>query len=451
MKLKKIIVLLVMLMFFTSVYAEEKDAYIFSDGMTFVSFNDVAFDANNYVAVGTSDTDNLGLITKGSGEEVLWKKNIGSKYEPAEFYKVVVVGDGYIAVGSIGHHGIIVKYDKEGNVKWQSKDETSDSVYQCLYVLKSGKIIVVGYNIKDSDSSNVISFISRYTSTGVLEKKVTFDSFSIKWDMKNTLSYFQSAINSIDDNSILIALNNNDGRGYILKTNGDFSSVSDFSDVTSDSIKNEKIFVNDINIVNNNYIFIGNSIIGASSDSFDDPDDAIGINCVIHLYTYLKDGKFVKDIINKSRNLFILRTFVVGDALVGFGSLFDDPIYLSAIQIDLDGKYIDITKIINAIEYNIFLTVTKKSDSDYLMSFTTPDTIFGIETPDPHDTHVVLKNIHINLVKQPKKEESNISEKKVKVPDTISDASKISIVLGCVMIISSICGILYLKKNKNFE
>lgn len=143
-----LVILELVLMAIIFVYREFNIDYV--DGL-----NDVEIIDDGYIAVGSSNFSNSRYVSKktynhtivetGKNEEIIalqakivkydsdqniiWEKTYDCDYD-SEFFSVLPVSDGYIAVGSYVYEyeqidlntrdGLIVKYDTDGNVVWES-------------------------------------------------------------------------------------------------------------------------------------------------------------------------------------------------------------------------------------------------------------------------------------------------------------------------------------------
>lgn len=145
-------------------------------------FRDITLDQDGYVAVGYSNSTNGDLqgLNKGSWDAVIvkynkegtivWNKTFGGSYTDY-FFSIATTPDGYIAVGQSSStnqdlqglnkgsfDGIIVKYDKDGNVIWNHNfgGNMLDRFYH-VKVTEDGYIVVgnAGSNDQDLQGKNM--------------------------------------------------------------------------------------------------------------------------------------------------------------------------------------------------------------------------------------------------------------------------------------------------------
>lgn len=157
------------------------------------SFNSVISVLDGYIAVGKSNSTNIdGMTNIGSYDSVsvkydlngnvLWQKNWGGT-SSEEFYSVVKISSGYIAVGNSGssditgitniggNDAIIVKYDLTGNMAWQKNWGGSLTDLYSSITESSDGYVAVGFSQSTdiTDLTNIGSLdavIVKYDTSG---------------------------------------------------------------------------------------------------------------------------------------------------------------------------------------------------------------------------------------------------------------------------------------------
>lgn len=135
-----------------------------------------------YIVVGSTKSKKINEVSTGVGNglvvkydkegNVVWSKYYGGNGHE-EFYDVTVVSDGYVAVGytastdidglnnSGANDGLVVKFDKEGNIVWQTLiGGTGDDYIHAIKETNDGNLIVVG---------RFASSIGEHTNNGGLD------------------------------------------------------------------------------------------------------------------------------------------------------------------------------------------------------------------------------------------------------------------------------------------
>jgi hypothetical protein len=135
-----------------------------------------------YIVVGSTKSKKINEVSTGTGNGLIikydkqgnieWDKYYGGNgFE--EFYDVVVVNDGYVAVGYTlstdiegttnngSNDGLVVKFDNDGNVVWQTLiGGTGDDYLHAIRENNEGNLIVVG---------RFASSIGEHTNNGGLD------------------------------------------------------------------------------------------------------------------------------------------------------------------------------------------------------------------------------------------------------------------------------------------
>lgn len=145
-------------------------------------FNSVITTTDGYVVVGnvTNDKEDstknqLGLLVKYDKEgNILWEKRYESSYN-TEFYKIFSFTDGYLVVGSslkqadsdIDNEGgaLLFKYDLEGNLVWKQFYGDKEKARFNSLVVVDQSIYVVGKNNLDTGIIVVYSLDGSVSST----------------------------------------------------------------------------------------------------------------------------------------------------------------------------------------------------------------------------------------------------------------------------------------------
>ena len=135
-----------------------------------------------YIVVGSTKSKKINEVSTGVGNglvvkydkdgNVEWDKFYGGNAHE-EFYDVIVVNDGYVAVGYTmstdiegltnngSNDGLVVKFDKDGNIVWQTLiGGTGDDYIHAIRVMPNGNLIVVG---------RFASSIGEHTNNGGLD------------------------------------------------------------------------------------------------------------------------------------------------------------------------------------------------------------------------------------------------------------------------------------------
>lgn len=167
------IVLLLGLFIVSGVYSElKKDNGSVSRSNSYDILNSIILDSTDIVSVGSSNfkhskwNDYINGASKAKifrmdqYGKVIFEKVYNSK-KSSSFHSVVSVTDGYIVVGNVTNDkddsnknqlGLIVKYDKEGNIVWEKTYESSYNTEFYKVISFSDGYFVVGSSLKQVDS-----------------------------------------------------------------------------------------------------------------------------------------------------------------------------------------------------------------------------------------------------------------------------------------------------------
>ncbi len=164
------------------------------------SLNSLILDGTDIVAVGSSNFKYSDFYSYTGGKEqaklIKYDKTGKVLFEEAyvdcftsEFRSIILVDDGYVVVGSYELDqddrvkiGLIIHYDKEGNIVWQNDFATNgNTIFYDVDEVEDG-YVVVGQSLSDDDSKNG-AVIVKYNKTGTLVWRRYFgntDSTSFK-------------------------------------------------------------------------------------------------------------------------------------------------------------------------------------------------------------------------------------------------------------------------------
>lgn len=183
------------------------------------SYYDAIKVSDGYLAVGSyiynysqiEEYTRDGLIVKYNDDgNIVWYKNY-QVLGDTEFYKVIEVKDGYIAIGQsiyenmeLGNHtsggGIIVKYDYDGNVLWFNNFGGNKSgCFKDIIVVDDGYIVCgkdganYGLLVKFSNNGNIVWHYSTY------ELAITDNSAFNAMALYDNKLYIASSINYSDE------------------------------------------------------------------------------------------------------------------------------------------------------------------------------------------------------------------------------------------------------------
>lgn len=168
-----VIVLLLGLFIFSGIYSEfKKDSGSVSRSNSYDILNSVVLDKTDIISVGSSNFkySEFNDYIKGASKakifrmdqhgKVIFEKVYDSK-KSSVFNSVITTDDGYIAIGSVSNDqdknsknqlGLLVKYDKEGNLLWEKRYESSYNTEFSKIVAFTDGYFVVGSSLKQTDS-----------------------------------------------------------------------------------------------------------------------------------------------------------------------------------------------------------------------------------------------------------------------------------------------------------
>lgn len=155
------------------------------------SLNSLILDGTDIVAVGSSNFRYSDSVDYTGGNEqakvIKYNKKGEVLFETAftegilsKYYSIVLTDDGYVTVGSYEmdqddrvNIGLIVFYDKEGNIVWKNELATNgDTIFYDVDTVSDG-YIVVGQSLSDQDLENG-AVIAKYSKSGSLVWKKYF-------------------------------------------------------------------------------------------------------------------------------------------------------------------------------------------------------------------------------------------------------------------------------------
>lgn len=155
------------------------------------SLNSLILDGTDIVAVGSSNFRYSDSVDYTGGNEqakvIKYNKKGEVLFETAftegilsKYYSIVLTDDGYVTVGSYEmdqddrvNIGLIVFYDKDGNIVWKNELATSgDTIFYDVDTVSDG-YIVVGQSLSDQDLENG-AVIAKYNKSGSLVWKKYF-------------------------------------------------------------------------------------------------------------------------------------------------------------------------------------------------------------------------------------------------------------------------------------
>ena len=155
------------------------------------SLNSLILDGTDIVAVGSSNFRYSDSVDYTGGNEqakvIKYNKKGEVLFETAftegilsKYYSIVLTDDGYVTVGSYEmdqddrvNIGLIVFYDKEGNIVWKNELAThGDTIFYDVDTVSDG-YIVVGQSLSDQDLENG-AVIAKYSKSGSLVWKKYF-------------------------------------------------------------------------------------------------------------------------------------------------------------------------------------------------------------------------------------------------------------------------------------
>ena len=155
------------------------------------SLNSLILDGTDIVAVGSSNFRYSDSVDYTGGNEqakvIKYNKKGEVLFETAftegilsKYYSIVLTDDGYVTVGSYEmdqddrvNIGLIVFYDKEGNIVWKNELATNgDTIFYDVDTVSDG-YIVVGQSLSDQPLENG-AVIAKYSKSGSLVWKKYF-------------------------------------------------------------------------------------------------------------------------------------------------------------------------------------------------------------------------------------------------------------------------------------
>lgn len=194
--MKKYLRIFILLLLPVLVSAKSVDTSQFGYGGTYNDlFNSVERTSDEgYIVVGSTKSKKINEVSTGVGNglvvkydkdgNVVWDKFYGGNGHE-EFYDVIVVNDGYVAVGYTlstdiegltnngSNDGLVVKFDKDGNIVWQTLiGGVGDDYIHAIKEMSNGNLIVVGRFASSIDehtnNGGLDGFIGMVDSTGKL-------------------------------------------------------------------------------------------------------------------------------------------------------------------------------------------------------------------------------------------------------------------------------------------
>ena len=182
--MKKYLRIFILLLLPVLVSAKSVETSQFGYGGTYNDlFNSVERTSDGgYIVVGSTKSKKINEVSTGVGNglvvkydkdgNVMWDKFYGGNGHE-EFYDVIVVNDGYVAVGYTlstdidgltnngSNDGLVVKFDKDGNIVWQTLiGGVGDDYIHAIKEMSDGNLIVVG---------RFASSIGEHTNNGGLD------------------------------------------------------------------------------------------------------------------------------------------------------------------------------------------------------------------------------------------------------------------------------------------
>ena len=155
--------------------------------------NDVLLDKSDIVVVGSSDFQYSKIHSPLEKKQVakvmkydskgtaLFEKAYDSEYN-STFQSVILVSDGYVAVGSVDQKendkktAIIVKYDKEGNLVWENSEPSGGQAeFYEAFSVADGIWVVGAGSVSQDDSLQTRALIAKYNFSGQLVYEKLFD------------------------------------------------------------------------------------------------------------------------------------------------------------------------------------------------------------------------------------------------------------------------------------
>lgn len=166
-----------------------QDKVVFLD--SYDSLNSLILDGTDIVAVGSSNFRYSDSVDYTGGNEqakvIKYNKKGEVLFETAftegilsKYYSIVLTDDGYVTVGSYEmdqddrvNIGLIVFYDKDGNIVWKNELATNgDTIFYDVDTVSDG-YIVVGQSLSDQPLENG-AVIAKYSKSGSLVWKKYF-------------------------------------------------------------------------------------------------------------------------------------------------------------------------------------------------------------------------------------------------------------------------------------
>ena len=194
--MKKYLRIFILLLLPVLVSAKSVETNQFGYGGTYNDlFNSVERTSDGgYIVVGSTISKQINEVSTGVGNglvvkydkdgNVVWNKFYGGSAHE-EFYDVIVVSDGYVAVGYTmstdieglttngGNDGLVVKFDNNGNIVWQTLiGGTGDDYIHAIREASNGNLVIVGRFASDigesTNNGGLDAFIGMVDSTGKL-------------------------------------------------------------------------------------------------------------------------------------------------------------------------------------------------------------------------------------------------------------------------------------------
>ncbi len=249
-------------------------------------FNDVVTVNDGFIAVGYSESTDQDLegLNKGHFDAIIvkydqngnmmWNRNFGGTGDD-RFEGVITVNDGYIVAGRSwsnngdlsgfnkgGWDGIVVKYDIAGNVNWKKNfgGSSTDNFYG-ISNAENGFIVIGNSYSNNHDVTGLQkgggdAVIVRYDSNGnvIWNRNFGGSSFDIFYDVKEVIDGYVAVGYSNSNNHDVLDMNKGLDDAVIVKydKSGNMVWNKNFGGSHVDYFRS-------IEIINNNYVVIGQS------------------------------------------------------------------------------------------------------------------------------------------------------------------------------------------------
>lgn len=227
------------------------------------TLNAVALDGTDIISVGSSnfkhstvneyikETAKAKIVKMNTSGDLIFEKAYDSK-KSSVFNSLEVVSDGYIVVGSMAGDqenrngkqlGLMVKYDKDGNLLWEKVFESSGNAQFLKIQTMADGYLVVGSSSRSSEEKEIID-------CGALLFKYDFEG-NLVWQQYYG-NQSKAKFNSLTtvDNAIYVVGKNDDDLGvlvrYSLEGNLEWDKTYTYTDEAGFSdilYKNESLFV----------------------------------------------------------------------------------------------------------------------------------------------------------------------------------------------------------------